>query len=236
MLTKRELAEFLNVSVRSVQRWVAQGCPCREDELGNTLLDPLEVVPWARGKGFLRSGEGAQESPAPRQTPTASREDLAKAEIARKISIVKRNELEINAERGLKDLGLADQVRQARTLEELTELGRDVTALVAAGSITASRATALRQLLADTRRNAIAASKHAKDEGEDGRVYLATERGLAVLRAFEAIVSDTRQERVATLVLAELEADLVEHPLAGPGAVPGKEFGESGPAAQEPSQ
>jgi excisionase family DNA binding protein len=53
MLTKRETAALWNVSTRTVQQWVADGCPCFRH--GTVLrFDEAEVRDWLR---FARDAE-----------------------------------------------------------------------------------------------------------------------------------------------------------------------------------
>lgn len=208
-MDKHELAGQLGVSIRTIERWLKLGCPHTRDDMAGLVFDEPAVVAWARDRDLLRG------RPAPvsegrsilSDGPVATRENLTKAEIARKISIVRRNELEIAAEKGLKGLDLAQRIRDAGTLDELNAIGREVAALVASGSLVASRATALRQLLGDARRGQVAATRDARDLDDD-RVVLCSTRGLRVLQAFEALVSEERQTRVEIFVAAELELDL----------------------------
>lgn len=208
-MDKHELAGRLGVSIRTIERWLKIGCPHGRDDMGALVFDEPAVVAWARDRDLLRGrpDPGSENRSILSDGPVATRENLTKAEIARKISIVRRNELEIAAEKGLKGLDLAERIREAKTLDEVNAIGREVAALVASGSLVAARATALRQLLGDSRRGLVAASRDARDLDDD-RVVLCSTRGLRVLQAFEALVSEDRQTRVETFVATELELDL----------------------------
>ncbi|MCO5171143.1 MAG: terminase small subunit [Planctomycetes bacterium] len=218
-MDKHELADRVGVSIRTIERWLKIGCPHARDAMGQLVFDEHAVRAWARDRDLLRGrpDPNVESRSLLSDGPVATRENLTKAEIARKISIVRRNELEIAAEKGLKGLDLAQRIREAGTLDELNAIGREVAALVASGSLVAARATALRQLLGDARRGLLAAARDSRGDDDD-RVVLCSTRGLRVLQAFEALVSDARQARVEAFVAAELEQDLQEQ-AAGPGEV-----------------
>jgi hypothetical protein len=218
-MDKHELAERLSVSIRTIERWLKIGCPHSRDDMGALVFDEPAVVAWARDRDLLRGrpDPGSESRSILSDGPVATRENLTKAEIARKISIVRRNELENAAERGLKALDLAERIREARTLDEVNAIGREVAALVASGSLVAARATALRQLLGDSRRGLVDAARDSRDV-DDERVVLCSTRGLRVLQAFEAIASDERQARVEACVAVELEQDLQDSGRRAPPA------------------
>lgn len=218
-LTLRELADSFGVTPRTVKRWVKQGCPCSRDR-GRLLFDQEEVRQWRQGHG-----PGWQGGPGAAPGFSASRESLAKAELARKLTQAKKNELELSAERALKDLKLGDKIRAAKSHDDLANLSQEVGALVGSGSLSTARSHAIRGLLAEARHN-MKEHRSAEGEEEPERLLLATEEGAEMLRVFEGICSDERRTQVMAYLLAEAEVDLQEYPDVDTAAALEEEEGE----------
>ncbi|MCO5166599.1 MAG: helix-turn-helix domain-containing protein [Planctomycetes bacterium] len=228
--TKQQIAEALGVSVRTVERYVTRGCP-HTTVKGRPLFSEAEVRRWRDGEALSgRVGRPShadalpdEPAPVPRPSPTppvpapafgseaASKQNLAKAELARKISIAKKNELEVAAEKALRELGLDQKIRDARGFDDLARINHEVAALIASGALLPSRGQAIQRLMAEARQNLVA-QQQAVPEQASTQVFLCTEEGGLLLRMFEGIVSDARRERIMALVRDQAEADLVENP------------------------
>ena len=200
-LSKRELAKALGVSVRTVERYAQRGCPSSKVK-GQLRFSEQEVRSWRTSEGNTgRPGrpshmDALPERPAPAASgPVASKQSLAKAELARKISIARKNELEVASEKALKNLGLDKLIREARGFGDLVAINQEIAALLASGSLLPSRGQAIQRLMAEARQNMLA-QQDAGREHADGRVFLCTEEGGLMLRVFEGIVSESRRERV----------------------------------------
>lgn len=50
LLGKGEIAAALSVSVRTVERWIADGMPTR-NAFGSVRCNPLDITEWLRGRG-----------------------------------------------------------------------------------------------------------------------------------------------------------------------------------------
>lgn len=195
-LTRKQLTHALGISLKTLERWTAQGCPCSRRE-GRPYFDYAEVTAWreARASGAALS----------------ARESLAKVELARRLTSAKKHEMELTAERALRDLDLGDRIRAAKTNEALAEISREVGALVGSGALSPSRGRAIQGLLAEARHNM---KEHRAVEGDDDprRVLLVSEEGERLLGAFEAIVSDARRARLLEQLTTEAAEDGREHP------------------------
>ncbi len=222
-LSKRELAKALGVSVRTVERYAQRGCPSSKVK-GQLRFSEQEVRSWRTSEGNTgRPGrpshmDALPERPAPAASgPVASKQSLAKAELARKISIARKNELEVASEKALKNLGLDKLIREARGFGDLVAINQEIAALLASGSLLPSRGQAIQRLMAEARQNMLA-QQDAGREHADGRVFLCTEEGGLMLRVFEGIVSESRRERVLRVLKEQAEADLLENPDVDTGA------------------
>ena len=222
-LSKRELAKALGVSVRTVERYAQRGCPSSKVK-GQLRFSEQEVRSWRASEGNTgRPGrpshmDALPERPAPAASgPVASKQSLAKAELARKISIARKNELEVASEKALKNLGLDKLIREARGFGDLVAINQEIAALLASGSLLPSRGQAIQRLMAEARQNMLA-QQDAGREHADGRVFLCTEEGGLMLRVFEGIVSESRRERVLRVLKEQAEADLLENPDVDTGA------------------
>ena len=227
-LSKRQLAKALGVSVRTVERYAQRGCPTSKVK-GQLRFSEQEVRRWQADQGNTgRAGRPSHQDALPSwpaapspgagsNAPVASKQSLAKAELARKISIARKNELEVASEKALKDLGLDQKIRDASGFGDLIALNQEVAALLASGSLLPSRGQAIQRLMAEARQNMLA-QQDAGREHADGRVFLCTEEGGLMLRVFEGIVSDARREIVLRVLREQADFDLLEHPDVDTGA------------------
>ena len=225
-LSKCQLAQALGVSVRTVERYAQRGCPSSKVK-GQLRFSLQEVRSWRTSEGNTgRPGrpshmDALPDRPAPTPPvasgPVASKQSLAKAELARKISIARKNELEVASEKALKNLGLDKLIREARGFGDLVAINQEIAALLASGSLLPSRGQAIQRLMAEARQNMLA-QQDAGREHADGRVFLCTEEGGLMLRVFEGIVSESRRERVLRVLKEQAEADLLENPDVDTGA------------------
>lgn len=233
-LSKAEVADALGVTIRTVNRWRALGCP-RVEEAGEERYVVDQVQAW------LDSREGTAEAPhsareeseppapstavptfssLPPRGPTAvTKETRQRAEVAKIIASTRMTELEVQQEKNLRDRPLAELIRAATTLEDLGELTTEILALVGEGSLRPVRANALHKLLVE-RRQQLKAQEHDRPDPLGGKVLLCTAEVEPIVRAFEAIYSDERRARVANFLLEVYEEDLAEAPATdtSPGA------------------
>lgn len=198
-LGKKELAAALGISDRTIKRWVSQGCPHSRAK-GRLQFNEDEVREWR-----------AQRGPAPTEASPSfsSRETLAKAELARKLTLARRNELALAAERGLPDLDLDDRIRAAKTNDDLVEISKEVGALLSSGSLSPARGRAIQGLLSEARHNM---KEHREVEGDDDpeQVVLISLPGEELLRCFEGLVSDMRRAALLRVARTFLKADQAE--------------------------
>ena len=214
-LTSKQLAARLGVTDRTVRWWASDlGCP-HTRQGRRYLYDEAEVRSWKAGRPQADLGEPqpppSAGAPAPRTTPLASRDSLAKAELARKLTVAKRNEMDLAAERGLKDLDLGDRIRAAQSHHDLAVISKEVGALLGTGALHPSRGRAIQALLAEARHNL---REHREVEGDEEpqRLLLVSEEGAELLEVFEWIVSEERRARVLSLAKTEAEADAAADP------------------------
>jgi excisionase family DNA binding protein len=211
-LTSKQLAALFGVTDRTVRWWASDlGCP-HTRQARRYLFDEAEVRAWQAGRPQAEVAEPPPGAEAPASaTPFASRDSLAKAELVRKLTVAKRNELDLAAERGLKDLDLGDRIRAAQTHRDLAVISKEVGALLGTGTLHPSRGRAIQALLAEARHNL---REHRQVEGDEEpqRLLLVSEEGAELLEAFEWIVSEERRARVLALTKAEAEEDAAEDP------------------------
>ena len=60
----RELAQELEVSVRSIRVWLDQGLPCRRDERGHVWIDGRQFAAWVKTLILQRSRQTLQANEA----------------------------------------------------------------------------------------------------------------------------------------------------------------------------
>lgn len=204
-LTKAEVAALFGVTPRTVNNWMDRGCPNERGPDGRCLFDATAVRAW-------RQDLKAEESASPGgPTDFASRANLVKADLVRKLTQARRQELELAAERGLKDLELADTIRGAKTHDDMLAISREVCALIGSGALNPTRARAIQQSLGDMRRHL---KEHLDSGGaEDSeRIVLLSDEGVRLVDDFEAIVSDERRGQILEHVSHERQVDEEEHP------------------------
>lgn len=209
MKSKQALAELWGVTTRTLERWVAQGCPCVREPDGVLVFDEAQVRAWTEAAGIEGPRPRATDR-APADAARATARDLgARADAARKVAQARQQEHELQQEKGLERLGLADRVRAATTTDELVRLDLEVAALVAGGAMRHQRAQALRQLLAQAQR-AIATREGAT--AEDESLFLVTTQARELAQAFDRIGNGWRRRWVVEAVRLHLEQDLLELP------------------------
>ncbi len=208
-LTKAQLAEALGVTTRQVNRWLKQGLPCTR-EGGKPLMNADEARAW-RAARTNAAAEDADDEEEGEARPGATLDTLARAELARKLTIAKKHELELAAEKGLKNLDFAGKVRRARTEDEVLEITSEACALVSSGAMTPQRGNSVEKLLARMLRCIVARRDVDGDEDQD-TLLIVTREGHDLLDLFEGIVSDERRTRILEHVRGEAATDLTEHP------------------------
>lgn len=214
LLTKGQLAKAKGVSVRTVDRWLKKGCPSVPDDDGRHRFDIAAVNAWLDTQ---EADPGADVPPSAgtegaSPSPLTPRDPLRQADMVRKVNQARRSELELAAERGLKDLGFDAKILAARTFEDYAEIDRQVAALLARGAMTPDRARAIMSAIGDARQNTKAHRDAADGQDDLERFALASDEALRIVEAFEGIVSDERRAKVLEHVLAEAAADLAETP------------------------
>ena len=147
-VTRQELAKSLNVSLRTVERWNAQGCPRTRD--GRKLVYALADV-----RAWLGESVTTTETVAPPPQSQRSRLGLAKHALE-----VEQRKRDLEAERGLASLGLDARIRSARTLDDVARLAQEVGALVASGELSTVRAASIKSLLGELRQARTAHLRH----------------------------------------------------------------------------
>lgn len=218
---KASLARALGVTERTIERWVKRGCPSRKVG-GKLVFSEAAVRKWASAQGL--SGELGRPSyesvlghgPEPATAsvdgaPAPTATSLAKAELVGKIARASKVQLEVQQEKNLKDLGLGDRIREARTLEALGEVTSEVAALLAEGAIKPERATALRQLISE-KHEQLQRLEGNRDDPLGGRVLLCTAEVEPLVRMFEALVNGWRRRWLLAAAEAHVAQDLVEFP------------------------
>jgi len=224
-LTKADVARIFDVSTRTVTAWVKKGCPVTIRPGRPHLFNEDELREWKRRD---EESEGRAIS--------ASQDTLRRAELARKLTLARRNELELAAERGLPDLRLDEQIRAAKTHDDLMEISKEVGALLGSGALSPSRGRAIQALLAEARHN-MRAHREAEGDEEPERLILLTSEGAELVRAFEGICSDERRQGILDHVHAEADVDLAQYPNVDMARAaleeegdPGQDGGEGGEA------
>lgn len=207
MATKQDVTSTYGVAARTVERWMRAGLPHQKGPDGAVYFDPVAVGAWAAARGIKPSTSAAGLDG---QAPLSTREAAQRADVAKKIAQAKRQEHELQQEKGLAALGLDERVRSAKTASDLADVAQEVTALVAAGALASQRGHALRQLLSETRQ--ALRMREAAGSAEDGRVALVTAEARQVAELFDRLVNGWRRLWVRDAVLAHVAADALEFP------------------------
>lgn len=207
-LTRAQLATALGVDQRTVTRWVDMGCPHSRVK-GRLMFNEEETRAWCEQYG-LRLSAGAQAAEEP--GAAAPRGPLAMANLVRKVTQAKRSELELAAERALKDLGLDEKIRKAGSFDDYTAIDLEVGALLANGTLSPDRARAIQSVIADARQNTKAHREAEHGDEDQDRLLIVTQEGHDLLDLYEGIVSDERRARIMEHVRGEAALDLAENP------------------------
>lgn len=220
-----ELAARLGVTPKTIGNWIEGGCPTTVvDGEERLVLDDVEL--WRQAKGLTgRPGRPRRsDGPAPAPTtttpsptaPTFERDRLlttkdaaARADAARKIAQARQQEHELQQERGLKDLDLAERIRAVTTADELVRLDLEVAALVGSGAMKHQRGQALRQLLAQAYRT-LAARETTADV--DKGLFLVTRQARELAQTFDKIGNGWRRRWLVEAARLQLEQDHLELP------------------------
>lgn len=224
LLTKAEVAALFEVTPRTVNNWMDRGCPSERASDGRCLFDAAAVRAWRQGdlRGVDESGTPGGPGPA----DLASRATLAKAELVRRLTQAKRQEMELAAERGLKDLELAETIRGASTHDDMLAISREVCALIGSGGLSPTRGRAIQALLGEMRRSL---KEHLGAQGDEDpeRIVLLSEEGTRLVEDFEAILSDERRAQVLEHVARERAVDEEESPYVDLAALSPEEVAEA---------
>lgn len=208
-LTRGQLAKALGVSSRTVTTWVSEGCPCTRE--GNRdLFDEAKVRAWRADRQRTMPTAGATAVEGLEQS-LPSRDSLVRAELVRKLTIARKNEMELAAEKGLKDLDLGARIRAAKTHDDMLTISSEVCALVGTGSLSPARGRTIQGLIAEMRHSLKQHRDNEVDEDADQFVPL-TEEGIKLVEDFEAIVSDERRALVLDHVRGQRAIDEAETP------------------------
>lgn len=210
-VSKSDLARMLGVTLRSVERYQQRGCPCAHDDEGRVWFDPAVVQRWLEEQR-IPAREASDGPPQGSHEPSpgaVSKDALHRAELARKLSIARKNELEIQAEKGLKELGLDLKIRGAKTLSQLAEVCAEFAAYVSSGTIQPQRSNALRQTLNMLERALRARESETKD---DGRVFMVTAQARHLCDTFDRIGNGWRRAWLLDAAARHLEEDKRELP------------------------
>jgi len=200
-LTPKQLAPLLGKTPRTIRRWLdEEGCPRAGDSPLRAREDEVRAWCAEQGRHLKPAAEARSRRPS-----------LAQAELARKLTIAKRNELDLAAERGLKNLGLADKIREAETHDDLLAYTKEVTALVSDGLLPVSRGNTLRSLVAQMGRTLTARLEQEVSADKHG-FAMGSPEGVELMEAYEWIICPDRQQRVREYVQREAALDAEEYP------------------------
>lgn len=226
--TRTELAARLDVTPKTIGNWVEAGCPVvLVDGEESLVLDDVER--WRQAKGLTgRPGRPRRSDPDAAPSPTSpttttppatapferdrgltTKDAAARADAARKIAQARQQEHELQQERGLKDLDLAERIRAVTSADELVRLDLEVAALVGSGAMKHQRGQALRQLLAQAHR-ALAARETTADADEG--LFLVTRQARELAQTFDKIGNGWRRRWLVEATRLHLEQDRLELP------------------------
>jgi hypothetical protein len=150
-------------------------------------------------------------SPGAREGAQA-RETIQKADAAARVAKATKAQLEVQAEKGLAELGLDREIQAAATNEDLAKLGLKVGSFVALGKLTPERGRAINDLIKEARQNLKATAKAPASQFDTA--LLATADGAALLRVFEGIVDPDRRAQVRAFADQVAEEDRAAGPRA----------------------
>lgn len=202
-LSASALARVLGKTERTVRRWPAMGCPVAQEK--PLRFNEAEVRAWCAGRG-LKVAPPRNEPAPTAPSPGAPRLDAKAADLVRKVTAAKKDQREYDAERRLKDLGLDEKIRGVKTHEDLLTYTLEVMALIGSGDMIPERGRVLRSLVAEATR-ALRVIRESDGDVEPERIHLASPQGVALLEAFEWIVSDERRAEILAHVQRERELD-----------------------------
>lgn len=221
--TRTELAAHLGVTAKTIGNWIESGCPTTTvDGEERLVLDDVEL--WRQAKGLTGRPGRPRRSDGPTPAPTTTtpfahgverdrtitaKDAAARADAARKIAQAKQQEHELQQERGLKDLDLAERIRAVTTADELVRLDLEVAALVGGGAMKHQRGQALRQLLAQAHR--ALAARETTDEVDEG-LHLVTRQARELAQIFDQIGNGWRRRWLVEAARLHLEQDRLELP------------------------
>ncbi len=126
--------------------------------------------------------------PSFERAPLSTKDVKDRADAARKIAAAKKEELDLEQERGLEEL--AERIRRVTSADELTGLDLEVAALVAAGRMKHQRGQALRQLLAQAHKAMSGRAEEA--EAEEG-VFLLSKEGIELAQEYDRLGNGWRR-------------------------------------------
>ena len=229
--SETDTARVLEITTKTLSRY-REARPDREPvphDLvnGRPFYTPSEVRAWQEKHG-LTGQRGAtvrpvEDPPAPVAPPppvtppdagvrqgVEARQNLAKADLAAKVSKAQLTQMALQAEKGLGELGLDVKLRAAKTNDDLARLALEVGALVSTGKLTPDRGRAINDLIKEARQHLKAQAK-APEQVFD-RALLATAEAVDLVRNFEGIVAAGRREKVLRYVEVMAEEDRMESP------------------------
>lgn len=210
-LTKQELADQIGKTLRSINRYVQQGCPWVPGPDGEQHFVLEEVAAWL-GRHRPQDDPPPASPLAPPGPAGVARDVRQRAEAAKAFATAKRAELDVQAEKGLRQLGLDEKILAAASFEDLATVGREVAAAALRGDLVPGRATVVRQLVSDVRQSMLRAHQRA-DEGEElDRMLLLTEEGATVAQLFDSLCNGWRRRWVLEALRALLVEDEKEFP------------------------
>ncbi len=214
-LNKQDLADLFGIDIRTVYRWIARGCPTVRGPEGEELFLPDQVRQWKATQAERRD-ESPHSPPDPTPFAPSSagvpRDVRQRAEAAKALASARRAELEVQAEKGLKELGLDEKILQAASFEDLATVGREVAAAALRGDLVPGRATVVRQLVSDVRQSMLRALQATEEKDELGRMLLLTEESAEVAQLFDALCNGWRRRWVLEALRAHLREDEREFP------------------------
>lgn len=210
LLTKGQLAKAKGVSVRTVDRWLEKGCP-------SVLVDGQRRFEVEAVDAWLDAADPEPEVAAPGTDPASPsapvpRDPARQADVVRRVAQARKSEMELAAERALRDLGLDVKIRACKSFEDFKAIDLEVAALLANGTLSPDRARAIEGSIANARQNTKAHRDAGDGQDDLARFALASEEALKIIEAFEGIVSDERRQKIVEHVLAEAATDLAENP------------------------